>query len=783
MMTMNVNKETRIDLDWNTAGSVPAVLNESYYHDLISKYALQQDGNKATYLTFSMILNNYKKKNIYFSFPASYELQKIINLLYEYLSKQIFINYANSTDYSIGDRLKRTNEKRENTYSITEITGSVYILTKEKDINNTKLQATFNSLKRNYVKIQQPVKNSTLLNYKNHFKNINKYGSLPTHFTKKLVLIAGQTIWNDLSNRNCIPSIYLPNTRESEQTTKRSIEALEDCITYVTSRYEVCYESILKKGISVDTIVACNTDLGTLPQIISDQLKYHFKLIVISSESGVQRFNNINLWKWQKEEIELLEEKTINNIEIEYIEDKEFDTLLQHFEECKQYVSSLEIPINLKDYGYFLHLALKALQDKQFDYLLMRLKNNQKLERNEGGYADFADKNPKESLETLIHYLKTSNLKRDRLSNTIKEATKSIIVIAEREDVDFLKSVKNSNCEIITNTELKKRLKEGATYTKTIVVYSFDGTRDFNFIYNLPTKVQFVLYKQEKDLYCKQLQSHTAQLETELTNESRLAICGVKYKPIPAPEIKINPTLEQIIERLEQRSNAAYDGYKNESDSLLDDLEEEITFKITMSNGNTWEMQSNETVFNTNGDLIKSYRLKVGDKVRLYPKEQLAENLLQIAIEEEPEIYGKIEEHATIWQNALKNMEQKYDREQLYKRLKERGLKVVTKTVDDYFRGKVKFPGYYPDLKLILTLNNQIEIYTAVKKSKHLYNSTMIALNRGVKQEIQQFLKDKTLGEILQKKNFTADTLQKFIDNDMPLLTITKIEEVNDEQQ
>ena len=58
----------------------------------------------------------------------------------------------------------------------------------------------------------------------------------------------------------------------------------------------------------------------------------------------------------------------------------------------------------------------------------------------------------------------------------------------------------------------------------------------------------------------------------------------------------------------------------------------------------------------------------------------------------------------------------------------------------------------------------------------------MIALGRGVKQELQQFLKNKTVGDILQKKKFTKETLQKFIDEYMPLLTITNKEEVGDEQ-
>jgi len=62
-----------------------------------------------------------------------------------------------------------------------------------------------------------------------------------------------------------------------------------------------------------------------------------------------------------------------------------------------------------------------------------------------------------------------------------------------------------------------------------------------------------------------------------------------------------------------------------------------------------------------------------------------------------------------------------------------------------------------------------------------LYNSTMIALGRGVKQELKQFLKNRSIGEILQKKNFTGDTLQRFINEYMPLLTIIKIKEIADE--
>ncbi|KUK59846.1 MAG: hypothetical protein XD81_0640, partial [Bacteroidetes bacterium 38_7] len=492
---------------------------------------------------------------------------------------------------------------------------------------------------------------------------------------------------------------------------------------------------------------------------------------------------NIILWNWQKEEVELLEQKNSNKIEIDCIEDKEIDSLIQHFEKCIKYVSELEYPIKLKSYGYFLRLVLNAIQEEQFDYLLMRLKSNKELERNEGGYEDFGDNNPKEALKNLISYLKANNPKLKKLNEAISKTTKKTLYIVDREDIEFFKTNRNKNCQFITQKELKKFIKNGKLYKKPIVFYTFNGSKDFDFIYNLPNNVQLILYEQEKELYNKQLQIHTNQLEPELESEDRYKICSVKYEPIVKQEVKVNPTLEQIIERLEQRSNTAYDGYKNESDSLLDDLEEEITYRIVLSNNSVVELESNETVFDEKGNLIKSYRLIIGSKIRIYPKEQLAENLFQIAVEVEPEKFGKIDEHATVWQNALKDLEQHTnDREQLYNKLKENGLRVLPATIDAYFRGQRKFPMFNSDLRAILKVAGKELLYEQIKKSKRLYNSTMIALGRGIKQELQQFLKDKTVGEILQKKSFTKETLQKFIDEYMPLLTIIKKEEVSDEQ-
>jgi hypothetical protein len=762
------------------------MLNENYYNKLFNKYSIPTTCDKVVAITYTAIMNNYSNKNVYFNFPKDYDVKTISNLLYEKFSKKIFANHADITDYSIGDKLKRNDEKGKNVYIIIDINGRNYILAKEKDTSNLKITSTFDKLKRNYTQIKSSTRNSTLQAFINYFRSVNKYDFTPQHFSKKLVLIAGQTMWNNLKNKNCIPSIYLPNTRESEQTIRKSIEALEDCIAYITPKHEVCYEEILKKNIAIDTIIVCNTDLSSISQIVQDQLKYHFKLIVLSNsnESGIQKPNNVTLWNWQKEEIELLEQKGGNKIEIDCIKDEEFDKLTQHFEECMEYVFSLEYPIKLKSYGYFLRLVLNALQEEQFDYLLMRLKINKELEQNEGGYEDFADKNPKEALKNLIMYLKEHNLKQKKLNETIRDTVKKSLIVADRENIDCFKIRRNNNCKVITNVELKKLLKTGETHTKTIVFYSFNGAKDFDFIYNLPNNVKLVLYKQEKNLYYKQLQNHVKQIETEITSEDRYKICGINYEPIVKQEIKVSPTLEQIVKKIDEYKTKDYDNYKDDSDSLLDNDEiEKTTYQITFDNNSEIEIESNETVFDAKGNFIKSLRLKIGDKVRIYPKDNLAENLYQAAVNENPELYGKIEEYSKCWQDTLKGLNKQHkNREELYKRLKSHKLRVLQATVESYFRGSRKFPMFNSDLNAILILANKSHLFSEIIKSKKQYNSTMITLGRGVKQELKMFLQNESIGDILGRKNFTKETLQKFIETDMPLLTVTKIEEISDEQ-
>lgn len=760
------------------------MLNGNYYKELISKHSISQDCNKLAHITAAVILTYYKGGNVYFNFPKSYNLQEITNLLYEDLSRQIFIYHADIADYSVGDRLKRKGEKGKNIYVITAIESQNYILEKENEPSTT-TYSTFDRLTRNYTPVKQSTRNSTLSKFNDFFKEINTYGFLPTHFSKKLVLIAGQTTWSNLKNKNCIPSTYLPNTRDGEQTTRHSIEALEDCIAYVTPKYEVCYDEILKKGINVDTIIVCNTDLNSSSQIISDQAKYKFKLIILSNESEVQKPNNTTLWNWKKEEIEYLEQKNSNKIEVDSILDEELDAHIQHFEECVKYVSEFGIPIKLKSYGYYLRSALNYFQVKQFKDLIEIVKRNKELERNnDGDYEISDDKNPKEALKNLISYLKENNPKLKKLNETISNTTRKTFFVIDRENIDSFKTNKSRNCQFITQAELKKIMKDSEKDKKTIVFNSFNGLKDFDFIYNLPNDVRLVLHKQEKDLYFKQLQNHTKQLEEELISADRFSICGIKYEPIVEEEVKISPTLEDIIKKIDEYKPKDYDNYKDDTDSLLDNDEiEKTTYQITFYDNSEIEIESNETVFDSKGNLIKSLRLNIGDKIRIYPKENLAENLYQTAVEENPELYGKIEAHSKQWQSTLKDLDRKYtNRDELYKELKNNKLRVLSATVDSYFRGNRKFPMFNSDLKAILILGEKENLFSEIIKSKRQYNSTMITLGRGIKQELKMFLQTKKIGDILSKKNFTSETLQKFIETDMPLLTVTKIEEINDEQ-
>ncbi len=96
----------------------------------------------------------------------------------------------------------------------------------------------------------------------------------------------------------------------------------------------------------------------------------------------------------------------------------------------------------------------------------------------------------------------------------------------------------------------------------------------------------------------------------------------------------------------------------------------------------------------------------------------MAENLFQIAVEVEPEKFGKIDEHATIGQNALKIGTTHNRPRTTIQKLKENGLRVLPATIDAYFRGQRKFPMFNTDLRAILKVAGKELLYEQIRNPK-----------------------------------------------------------------
>ena len=476
-------------------------------------------------------------------------------------------------------------------------------------------------------------------------------------------------------------------------------------------------------------------------------------------------------------------------IKVNEIKDTAFETLINNFDESIDYLKA-QFNIELKTYGNFLRIILNNIQPDSFNNLIERVNVNRELEKaldNNGGYSvDILGKNnSKIKLKEIINHLRLNPLKFQRVIDFVNKNNEKKTVIADTNDIDYLTQIiKNNRIKIISLSELKKNKCRYGNF----VFYSFNGKKDFDFIYNLQADVSLVLYAQEHSLFKSQLQKRKHLIEEEVRSSDRKSICGICYEPIPDLPIHISKTIENIVNRIDDLGKRAYENYKEETDTLLEEIEEKIIYRTIFNNHKTEYLESNETVFTASGDLIKVYRLKVNDRVRIYPREQFAEKLYQFAVETDKEVFGKVEEDSKCWLAVLAELKQVHSFG-LHPKLKANGLQVLPATVESYFNGHRKFPMFNNDLKAIFKLKYpnkteaEIDLLVApIRKSKSIYNSTMIALGRGIKQEIKLYLKEKRIGEILAKLKFTAPTLQTFIDDFMPLLTITIKEVYADEK-
>ena len=470
-------------------------------------------------------------------------------------------------------------------------------------------------------------------------------------------------------------------------------------------------------------------------------------------------------------------------IEFVNISSNELDSYIKELDDNISYINN-QFGLNLKSYGNILRIALNATQVETVENLINRLNVNKELERaldDAGGYTIeyLGDNNPKVSLSNVLYFIKENQPKQNALTKLLKSIDKKTTVIIDNTDLDFMDSqIRNRKVDFITFSALKKK----AMKSETLVFASFNGQKDFDYLYNLNNEIKLVVYEQEKNLYQEYLNRRKELIETEIKSGDRIAICGLEYKEIKRTVSDVGSTINGIVSRLDEMNGKTYEGYKDECDLLLDEIDEKLIYKVSSDKG-TFFLESNDTVFTNTGELIKAYKVKVGNKIRLYPKEQLAENLYQVAVETEPDIFGVVEEHANFWKQIITDLRSKYGNEQLYSKLQDRGLKVLPNTLNTYGKGFRKFPMYKKDLRAIFRMyylnksDNEIDaILQPVLKSKTTYNSTMIVLGRGLKQELRLFLKQKIIGDILKKRNFNKGTLEKFINDYMPVHTISDIQ-------
>ena len=261
-------------------------------------------------LSVGLILSNYNKQNVHVNIPYSQEIySRALSIILEKLSISIFQKYADFPPLKKGDLVKRADTKGNDLFCVKQIIDNEVTLQLKKSSSKCSMHERFlkyDSLLKHYTPVTQNAKDKTIKRYQEYFAKINTYGFLPTFFSKKIIFIASKTKWDNIDIKSCFPVTYLPNSRDDNPILIKSIPALDDCIAYFTPKYEVCFEQLLERGKKIDTIVVCDTDLDIIPQILQDQAKYNFKLVILSNRNDNLRYNGVLSWNWKKEELNLL---------------------------------------------------------------------------------------------------------------------------------------------------------------------------------------------------------------------------------------------------------------------------------------------------------------------------------------------------------------------------------------------------------------------------------------------------------------------------------------------
>jgi hypothetical protein len=193
------------------------ILNESYYKKLIENLKNSQNlendcSNNVIDLTLKIILSRYYgNKPIHINFQNEKAfLFEIAKHLYVETANDIYKNHYDLPDnYKVGEKIKRISDN--NYYIINRIINGKYTLNQLN--STTELTTNYDKLVKGYVKVETGVSDSTIKNYIKFFENLNrdKNDFLKFYFDKKNVFIAKKPLWDYLSEKNKIPSAYLPN--------------------------------------------------------------------------------------------------------------------------------------------------------------------------------------------------------------------------------------------------------------------------------------------------------------------------------------------------------------------------------------------------------------------------------------------------------------------------------------------------------------------------------------------------------------------------------------------
>ena len=299
------------------------LLNQKYYRELWDKYSEIQSvsanpNDKFSALSLKMILDHCRKrKPIHINFQNNQNvLDSVSGRLFVELSNEIFCNAAKFPPLNNGDRIKRKKSigisKPISEFEIIRMVKQSPLMYKLRSIKGAlEFDQSYDDLIIKFIPVTQNTHSQTTKGYTSYFENLNRgldvHGFTPTYFDRKSVFIGPKAFYDSLDVKNKIPITYFPNPHvEGNIHETKSIPALPDSIMYFASKYEVCYEQILKQDKKIDTLVLCDTNEDKIEQIVQDRARYGFNLIVLTNTNEPSKYSQIPCWNWFKEEIEMV---------------------------------------------------------------------------------------------------------------------------------------------------------------------------------------------------------------------------------------------------------------------------------------------------------------------------------------------------------------------------------------------------------------------------------------------------------------------------------------------